>query len=90
MPHNPPDGPAANANAFDDCRDIRVADAFLTPAEAAGYLKCSKSFLDKARVYGGGPNFIRLGARKITYRRSALDAWADARSYASTSQYNDK
>ena len=27
----------------------------LTPPEAATYLRASKSYLDKLRVYGGGP-----------------------------------
>jgi hypothetical protein len=37
-------------------------DVFLTPREAAGYLRVSKSYLDKLRVYGGGPTFLRFGS----------------------------
>jgi excisionase family DNA binding protein len=59
----------------------------LTVAEAAKYLRVSKSFLDKSRVSGGGPEFIRIGKRKILYRTSALDFWANARRYSSTSEY---
>ena len=59
---------------------------FLTPKQAAGYLRVSKSYLDKLRVYGGGPNFLRFG-RKILYRKSELNLWAAERSFSSTSQY---
>jgi len=40
-------------------------DVFLTPGEAAAYLRVSKSYLDKLRVYGGGPNFLRFGKRSV-------------------------
>jgi excisionase family DNA binding protein len=60
---------------------------WLTTIEAAKYLKVSKSFLDKLRVYGGGPLFVRLGPRKILYRQGDLDAWMAARVFNSTSQY---
>lgn len=43
--------------------------------EAAQYLGVSKSFLDKARIYGGGPQFMRFG-RAIVYSTEALDEWA--------------
>lgn len=61
-------------------------DLFLTPKEAAAYLRVSKSYLDKLRVYGGGPKFLRFG-RKILYRKSDLDLWAAARCFGSTSEY---
>jgi excisionase family DNA binding protein len=59
----------------------------LTVKEAAAHLRVSKSYLDKLRVYGGGPPFLRLGVRKIVYRRTDLDAWAAARRFGSTSEY---
>lgn len=41
--------------------------------------------LDKWRVTGGGPEFLRLSARAIRYDAAALDAWASARKRSSTS-----
>ena len=61
-------------------------EEFLTPKQAGGYLHVSKSYLDKLRVYGGGPNFLRFG-RKILYRKSELNRWAAERSFNSTSAY---
>lgn len=42
--------------------------------QAAEYLGISKSYLDKARIYGGGPNFIKVGAAVI-YSTKDLDIW---------------
>ncbi|WP_426615726.1 helix-turn-helix transcriptional regulator [Bradyrhizobium sp. McL0616] len=49
--------------------------------EAAEYLGLSKSFLDKARIYGGGPTFMRFGTA-VVYSTDDLDAWAASRKVA--------
>ena len=57
---------------------------YLTNDEAADYLRLSPRTLEKQRVLGGGPKFRKFG-RRVMYAVSDLDAWADARSYAATS-----
>nr|BAH89963.1 hypothetical protein [uncultured bacterium]BAH90319.1 hypothetical protein [uncultured bacterium] len=57
---------------------------YLTNDEAAEYLRLSPRTLEKQRVIGGGPKFRKFG-RRVMYAVSDLDAWADARSYAATS-----
>ncbi len=64
-----------------------MSDTYLTAQEAGDYLRLSKSSLAKLRLYGGGPRFIRVSGRKITYRQSDLDAWVAAREHQSTSEY---
>lgn len=64
-----------------------AAGALLTVKEAAAYLRVSKSYVDKLRVYGGGPKFLRFGKRKIVYSAADLDAWAASRRHGSTSEY---
>lgn len=59
---------------------------YLTVREAANYLRVSKSFLDKARLTGTGPPFVRLGKR-ILYIREDVDAWIRKQLYRSTSEY---
>jgi hypothetical protein len=59
----------------------------LTTAEAPVYLRVSKSYLDKSRVYGGGPPFLRPSKRKVLYRKSDLDLWLDRHRFSSTSEY---
>lgn len=56
----------------------------LDTREAAVYLRISTSTLAKYRVFGTGPEFIRQSARKVIYRRTALDAWLDARTCSNT------
>lgn len=43
--------------------------------QAAEHLGVSKSFLDKARIYGGGPRFMKFG-RAVVYNTKDLDDWA--------------
>lgn len=47
--------------------------------QAAFYLNVSDSFLNKARLNGTGPDFIRLGSRNVKYRVADLNVWRDAR-----------
>lgn len=49
--------------------------ALIRVKQAADYLGLSKSFLDKARCYGGGPAFIRFG-NAVVYSTDDLDKWA--------------
>jgi hypothetical protein len=53
--------------------------------QAASYANISKSSLNKLRVYGGGPLYIKVGARVI-YDRIDLDAWLIGKKVANTSQ----
>lgn len=62
-------------------------DPLFSNKEAAFYIGSrngSTAFLDKTRVYGGGPVYIKCGKR-VSYRRSALDAWLKERERTSTS-----
>ena len=49
---------------------------FLTVREAAARLKLSKSLLDKLRLTGGGPAYMKLGPRRVVYDIGDLNAWA--------------
>ena len=42
--------------------------------EASQYLGLSASWLQKARTFGLGPPFLKIGTR-VLYRRQALDDW---------------
>jgi predicted DNA-binding transcriptional regulator AlpA len=55
-----------------------------TPA-AADYLGYSESTLEKKRISGDGPPFIRLG-RAIVYDTRDLDAWLASRRTTSTTE----
>ncbi len=58
--------------------------SLLKTQQAANYLALSVTTLEKYRVYGGGPSFVRLG-RAVRYRTADLNAWLESRVRTSTS-----
>lgn len=52
--------------------------------DAAVYTGLSTSTLNKLRVFGGGPTFLKLG-RRVAYDISDLDAWLATKRRVSTS-----
>jgi predicted DNA-binding transcriptional regulator AlpA len=52
---------------------------------AATRIGLSVATLEKKRVYGDGPPFLKLG-RAVRYRIADLDAWVAARVVSSTSE----
>jgi predicted DNA-binding transcriptional regulator AlpA len=56
----------------------------LRVAEAAEFLGLSVSKLNKMRVFGGGPDFLKLGSR-VAYAPADLNAWLQTRRRSSTS-----
>jgi predicted DNA-binding transcriptional regulator AlpA len=59
----------------------------LTAAEAARALRLSERTLDRLRVDGLGPQFIKM-KRRILYSESALQEWLARRTVRSTSEYS--
>ena len=57
---------------------------YLTSHEAAEYLSLSNRTLEKHRYLGGGPRFRKFG-RRVRYTLADLEAWAQARTFAMTS-----
>lgn len=55
---------------------------------AARYMGMSKSTLEKLRVFGGGPKFLKL-RHLVRYRIHDLDEWMDARLISSTSEQSE-
>lgn len=52
---------------------------------AAEYVGLAGSTLEKMRLRGDGPPFVRLSAKSIGYDLADLDAWIVARKASSTS-----
>jgi len=58
---------------------------YLTQKELAAYLHLSERTLERHRVCGTGPRFLKLG-RRVVYRRQDIEAWAAAHTVSSTSE----
>ncbi len=70
----------------DELLRTNMADSdYLKPREAAQHINSSASTLAKLRLYGGGPQFTRIG-RSIRYRRCDLDDFMLERLANSTSE----
>jgi predicted DNA-binding transcriptional regulator AlpA len=60
---------------------------FLQTPGAAARLGFAASTLEKMRLKGNGPPYLRLSPRRIVYDAEKLDAWARSREFNSTSEY---
>jgi excisionase family DNA binding protein len=59
--------------------------SLLTQREAAMSLRLSERTLERLRVTGGGPRFLKAG-KAVRYREADLQAWIEARLFNSTSE----
>ncbi len=62
----------------------------LTTLEAARILRVAKSTLERMRVNGTGPRYLKVGPGKrsrVLYRATEITAWLESQSYGSTSEY---
>lgn len=70
--------------------DSAMLDRLLRTTEAAHVLQLSPRTLERLRVTGDGPRFLKAGPGKrarVLYRIEDLEAWLMQHSYASTSEY---
>ena len=52
---------------------------FMRTAQAAMRIGLAKNTLEKMRVSGEGPPFVRISPRRIVYEAAALDSWIKSR-----------
>jgi predicted DNA-binding transcriptional regulator AlpA len=58
-----------------DIRDIIMNKIFMDEKEAADYLCVSQRTLQRLRANNTGPNFLRVGGKRIVYRESEIESW---------------
>jgi predicted DNA-binding transcriptional regulator AlpA len=54
---------------------------YLGEADTARLLGVSRRTLQRYRVTGDGPAFVRLGVRRVAYPEAGVIAWAEARTF---------
>ena len=77
--------PVAPAAAPPAISAAAQALGYLRVWQAAEYLGCAASTLNKMRVSGNGPPFGHVG-RTVVYRQHDLDAWVEKSIRLSTSE----
>ena len=76
--------------AFGDVTVRNPALVFLTSNEAADLLRISRRTLERMRVDGSGPRYLKVGTGKrsrVLYREIEIEAWLTKLSFGSTSEY---
>jgi predicted DNA-binding transcriptional regulator AlpA len=61
-------------------------DRLLCEKDAAAFLGYTIRALQNWRLRGGGPQYVKISARSIRYRRRDLLGWVEARLQTSTSE----
>jgi predicted DNA-binding transcriptional regulator AlpA len=64
---------------FGSFKIMDAAQDILSEREVSDWLGLSEPTLFRHRRDGSGPTFIRLSARRVAYRRSAVEAWLSQR-----------
>ena len=67
-----------------DMGGVIMQDEYLDTFGAASVAKLSASTLNKLRMKGSGPEYLKLG-RRVVYSRRSLDEWMSSRVRTSTS-----
>lgn len=63
---------------------------FLTTIEVADILRISRRTLERMRVEGTGPRYIKVGPGKrsrVLYRQQDVETWLGKFNFGSTSEY---
>jgi hypothetical protein len=69
---------------------MTIAKTLMTTLEAAAYLRLSPRTLERFRVEGTGPRFLKAGAGKrarVLYEPEELETWLKGFAFRSTSEY---
>ena len=67
-----------------------LASAVKSPIATRLFVGLSASALEKKRLSGGGPRFVRLGGRAVGYDIQDLDAWLDEQRGEQPTARNDE
>jgi predicted DNA-binding transcriptional regulator AlpA len=58
-----------------------MSEEYLDEATCSARYGVSRRTLQRWRILGEGPPFVRMGLRKVAYRVSDCEAWAKARTF---------
>jgi predicted DNA-binding transcriptional regulator AlpA len=59
---------------------------YLDTKQAAFALGTTITHMERLRRKGGGPQFCKIGAKAVRYRRDWIDDWLEQRCFANTAE----
>jgi predicted DNA-binding transcriptional regulator AlpA len=68
-------------------QDERTLEALFTEKQVSSWLGISIPSLQRMRSNGCGPAFVQLSARRIGYRKSAIEAWLSVRTISRVREF---
>jgi predicted DNA-binding transcriptional regulator AlpA len=80
---------SSSPNPSDGNPQVQFSETYLTQSEVAQLLRLSPRTLERHRLNGTGPTYIKLG-RRVVYKRGAIDAWAASNTFTSTSAAGER
>jgi len=69
---------------------VREPRQFLTTVECAAILRLSPRTLERMRVQGAGPRYVKAGRglrSKVLYQMADILSWTEAHRFGATSEY---
>ena len=69
---------------------VNSVQEILTERQVSDWLGISEPTLFRHRRDGTGPTFIRLSARRVAYRRSAVEKWLSQREHQAIGDQHDQ
>jgi predicted DNA-binding transcriptional regulator AlpA len=64
-------------------------DDLLNTRQVADWLQVSEAWLEIGRSKGYGPKYLRLGHKRVRYRREDVLTWLKARTHQCVSEYRE-
>jgi predicted DNA-binding transcriptional regulator AlpA len=77
--------PHPTACLYGFTRQDYLEKIYLIQKEVAAHLRLSERTLERHRIAGTGPPFVKLG-RRVVYRREDIERWVEACTQRSTSE----
>ena len=63
-------------------KPTQITETMLTPAQLAEILGTTTRTLDRWRISGDGPVFVRIGMKMIRYPEASTLRWISSRTFA--------
>jgi predicted DNA-binding transcriptional regulator AlpA len=72
--------------SYNNSKATQKAETYLDRNQLAALLRVTRRTIDLWHMRGNNPPYLRVGRRKVLYRRSDVEAWLDRRAVRSLAE----